>query len=86
MINLSSTVNMYITDKYGGKHWNTVCGLGFHSGEMHNLERHLAAIKSRHPAYARCHVDAETARIEHNIPQEEPIDLEALLAWAEGEV
>lgn len=56
-------MNIYITDKTGKKFWNTSVSAAWSSGERRNLTKHLDAIKSNHPSYAKCNIDAETARI-----------------------
>jgi hypothetical protein len=56
-------MQIFITDKTGQRFWNTNVAAGFAQGERKNLSRHLAMIKSRHPSYAKCGIDAETARL-----------------------
>lgn len=75
-----NTYALYLTDKSGKRFWNTLCGVGYGSGERHNLERHLAYIKSRHPAYAKCQIDPETAVLVDESPE---IDMsaDAIAAW-----
>ena len=77
---MTNTITLYFTDKSGGRHWNTICGAGYSSGERHNLAGHLARIKARHPAYAKVDIDPETARI---VEEGERVDLspEAIAAW-----
>ena len=80
---LPGTIDIYITDKNGGKHWNTNVGAAYASGERHNLQRHLAMIKSGHKAYANVNVDRETARIVVEVSGDPGIDLspEAIMTW-----
>lgn len=56
-------MNLCITDKSGKKFWNTTVSAAWAQGERRNLARHLAAIKSKHPTYEGCGVDAESARV-----------------------
>jgi len=75
-----ATITMYLTDKTEARFWVTYCGAGYSSGERHNLERHLAMIKSGHKAYANVEIDRETARLV--VPSDE-LDLspEAIAKW-----
>lgn len=50
---------IYITDKTGRKFYNTVCGYGFHSGELNNQKRRLELAKAGKLGT----IDPETARI-----------------------
>ena len=77
---MSNTVHLYLTDKTGKRFWNTSCGAGYSSGEEHNLKAHLARIKAGHPAYAKCGIDAATARF---VYEGEQIDMspEAMMEW-----
>lgn len=81
----NGTVTLYLTDKTGTRFWETHCGLGYSSGEEHNLKRHLAYIKSGNPAYAKCKIDAETARF---VYEGEAVDLsaDAIAAWLTASV
>ena len=77
---MNTTVNLYLTDKTGKRFWETLCGAGYSSGERHNLQRHLAAIKSGHAAYAKVPIDRESARL---VDESEGVDLspEAIMEW-----
>lgn len=50
---------IYITDKSGKAYWRTHCGYGYHDGELHNLQRHLAYVKAGRSKS----IDAASARI-----------------------
>lgn len=56
-------MQIYITDKSGKRFWNTDVDALYAQGERKNLNRHLAAIKARHPAYAKIAIDRATAEI-----------------------
>jgi hypothetical protein len=56
-------MQIFISDKSGKKFWNTSVNFLYSRGERHNLERHLASIRARHPAYSKCGIDAESAHI-----------------------
>lgn len=58
---MSDTVEMYITDKNDKVHFRTVCGLGYHTGELNNLKRHIAQAKKNRAAYH--FLDADSAII-----------------------
>lgn len=80
---MSDTINMYITDKTGKQGFKIVCRYGYHTGELHNLQRNLAMIKAGHPAFVKCGYDAASAEL--IIIEPEKDSLEDLLAWIEGE-
>jgi hypothetical protein len=56
-------MQIFITDKTGRRFWNTNVSAAWAQGERKNLSRHLDMIKARHPSYAKCRVDADTARM-----------------------
>jgi hypothetical protein len=64
----SSTATLYLTDKTGERFWETHCGVGYSSGEEHNLRGHLARIKAGHKAYANVPIDRESARFVYEGP------------------
>ena len=45
---MDNTVTMWITDKNNGVYFRTLCGIGFHQGEMNNLKKHIEQAK-KHP-------------------------------------
>ena len=77
------TITIYLTDKTGRRFWNTTCGAGYSSGERHNLQGHLARIKSSHKAYANVGIDRESARL---VEEGEAVDLSpaAIMEWLTG--
>lgn len=72
-------VTLFITDKTGKRFWETHCGLGFSSGEEHNLKAHLERIKTRHRAYAAIAIDPDSARLVIEAPPAPSID--EIAAW-----
>jgi hypothetical protein len=80
------TVHLYLTDKTGKRFWNTSCGAGYSSGERHNLKAHLARIKAGHPAYAKCEIDRETARLVDEEMDGLDMSPEAIMEWLREDV
>lgn len=73
-------MQLYITDKTGKRFWNTTVSAEYSNGERHNLQRHLAGIKRRAPAYAGL-ADPETARLVEELDaDEQPMTDDELLA------
>lgn len=82
---MNATITLFLTDKTGKRFWQTHCGAGYSSGERHNLQAHLARIKSGHKAYANVGIDRETARLVEE-GQDVDCSVEAIAAWIqEGE-
>lgn len=51
-------VDLYITDRFGGRHFGTSVAYDYHTGELHNMQQRLAwakagKVKSIDPATAR---------------------------------
>lgn len=58
---MSKSAQIWITDKNGGKHFNTVCSEVYLAPERRNLERHIAQA-AKYPAQYKF-LDLATARI-----------------------
>lgn len=63
------TVNLYLTDSSGKKYWNTVCGWGYHQGELANLRRRLANAKRGMYRF----LDSATVRLVEVYPEVESV-------------
>ena len=61
MTMLSGTTTIYLTDKNGNKHFNTLCSTVYASSERRNLERHIAQAKATPALYS--FMDVATMRI-----------------------
>ena len=53
--------NIYITDKTGEKFFSTQASPMATMSEIRNIKRHLEAIKSNSPAYAKVKIDQASA-------------------------
>lgn len=59
---LAGTTQIFLTDKNGKKHFNTLCSTAYASPERRNLERHIAQAKATPARYS--FLDVATMRIE----------------------
>ncbi len=74
---LTGTTTIYLTDKNGKKHFNTLCSTTYASSERRNLERHIAQAKATPERYS--FMDVASIRIEQ-------IDAEPLPEMTDDEI
>lgn len=58
---MSDWHNIYLTDKTGQKFFNTTASPMSTMSEIHNMTRHLDAIKAGNKAYSNVKIDKESA-------------------------
>lgn len=61
---MNNTITMWITDKTGKEFFKTICGRGYHEGELRNLQGHLINARNQPAHYKFLDIDTAVIKID----------------------